>query len=143
MTTEEIKREFLNLMDCSQVVAGEFAEKLGMDRELLRRVSACFGGGMHCGETCGAITGALMTLGLRYGHAVDGDAEQKALMSQKVAEFKKLFLEKYPSCMCRDLLGHDVSQPGELDKVMEEGLLFSYCPFVVKDVIDILHQMID
>lgn len=142
MTAEEIKQEFYQLMDCSQVVAGAFSEELEMDRETLRKVSACFGGGMHCGETCGAVTGALLVLGLKYGHFVDGDGAQKALMSQKIVEFKKHFHEKYPSCMCRDLLGHDVAKPGELEKVLEEGLLFSYCPFVVKDVIDILHEML-
>ena len=141
MTTEEIKQEFYALLDCSQVVAGAFAKELNIDRETLLKVSSCFGGGMDCGETCGAVTGALMVLGLKYGHLA-GDAEQKALMSQKITEFKQRFHEKYPSDMCRDLLGHDVAKPGELEKVLEEGLLFSFCPHVVQHVIEILHEMI-
>ena len=51
MTREEIRDLFMEGIDCSQVVAGEFDEKTGMDRETLRKMAACFGGGMQCGET--------------------------------------------------------------------------------------------
>ena len=50
MTREEIQSLFLQQIDCSQVVAEQFAEELKVDKELLRKVSACFGGGMQCGE---------------------------------------------------------------------------------------------
>ena len=59
MTKEEIKELFMQGIDCSQVVAGRFADELEMEESLLRKMSACFGGGMQCGETCGAVTGAL------------------------------------------------------------------------------------
>ena len=142
MKKEQIKELFLEGIDCSQVVAEAFADTLDMDKTLLRKMSACFGGGMQCGETCGAVTGALMVIGLKYGHYLEGDQEQKALMSGKMAEFKKLFLEKYPSCMCRDLLGHDISQPGEMEKVLEKGLLFDFCPRLAEDVIDVLEKIV-
>lgn len=142
MKKEEIQSLFMQGIDCSQVVAGSFAEELKMDEELLCRVSACFGGGMMCGETCGAVTGALMVIGLKYGHSEVGDQEQKGKMQEKTAEFKKLFLEKYPSCMCRELLGHDISKPGEMEKVLEEGLMMDFCPCVVEDVIEILKKVL-
>lgn len=97
---------------------------------------------MMCGETCGAVTGALMVIGMTFGHSRKGDQEQKQIMSEKVAEFKRLFLEKYPSCMCRELLGHDISKPGEMDKVMEKGLLLQFCPEVVDDTIRILEKIL-
>lgn len=142
MTKEEIKNLLLSGIDCSQVVTGAFAERMGVDRETARKMSACFGGGMMCGETCGAVTGALMVIGMVCGHAEEGDQEQKALMSAKTAEFKELFAEKYPSCMCRELLGHDISKPGEMEKVLEKGLMFDFCPQVVKDTIEILEKIV-
>ena len=142
MTIEEIKTLFMEGIDCSQVVAGEFADKLGMEKAQMRKMSACFGGGMQCGETCGAVTGALMVLGLRYGHWENGDLEQKQRMLEKVAEFKKEFARKYPSCMCRELLGHDISKPGEMEKVLEKGLLFDLCPRIVEDVNEILEKLV-
>lgn len=142
MTREEIRGLFLQGIDCSQVVTGEFADKMKLDQDQARKIASCFGGGMMCGETCGAVTGALMVIGMVYGHSREGDQEQKDLMTAKTAEFKKLFLENYPSCMCRDLLGHDISKPGELDRVLEKGLLTEFCPRVVEDVIRILEKMI-
>ena len=142
MTTEEIKQAFLAGIDCSQVVTGAFAEQAGLDKETMRKMAACFGGGMQCGETCGAVTGALMVLGLKYGHFIDGDQEQKSRMSQAVSEFKAEIGKKYPSCMCRELLGHDISKPGEMEKVLEKGLMFDLCPRIVEDVIKILENMV-
>ena len=112
MTKEEIKDLFMQGIDCSQVVTTEFAEKMQLTEEQARKVSACFGGGMMCGETCGAVTGALMVIGMVYGHSREGDQEQKDRMTAKTAEFKRLFAQKYPSCMCKELLGHDISKPG-------------------------------
>jgi len=142
MKKEEIQKLFMQGIDCSQVVAGSFVGELGMDQELLRRMSACFGGGMMCGETCGAVTGALMVIGLKYGHSTEGDQEQKSKMQEKTAEFKKCFLKKYPSCMCRELLGHDISKPGEMEKVLEKSLMMDFCPCVVEDVIEILEEIL-
>lgn len=142
MTQEEIRELFIQGIDCSQVVTGRFADRMGMEEDDARKMSSCFGGGMMCGETCGAVTGALMVIGMSFGHSRKGDQEQKQIMSEKVAEFKRLFLEKYPSCMCRELLGHDISKPGEMDKVMEKGLLLQFCPEVVDDTIRILEKIL-
>lgn len=142
MTKEEISNLFLQGIDCSQVVTGEFAEKMGLSKEQARKVSSCFGGGMMCGETCGAVTGALMVIGMVYGHAKESDQDQKNLMGAKVAEFKNLFAQKYPSRMCRELLGHDISRPGEMEKVLEKGLMFDFCPEVVRDTIEILEKIL-
>ncbi|OUQ50406.1 C-GCAxxG-C-C family protein [Lachnoclostridium sp. An118] len=142
MTKEEIKNLFMQGIDCSQVVTGAFAEKMGMTQEQARKVSSCFGGGMMCGETCGAVTGALMVIGMVYGHSREGDQSQKEIMAAKTGEFKKLFGEKYSSCICRELLGHDISKPGEMEKVLEKGLMFDFCPRVVEDTIDILEKIL-
>ena len=142
MKKEEIQELFVQGIDCSQVIACHFADEMGLSEEQARKVSACFGGGMMCGETCGAVTGALMVIGMKYGHAKEGDMDQKNVMMEKTAQFKKFFQEKYPSCMCRDLLEHDIGQPGELEKVMEEGLLMDLCPDVVEAAIEALEQVL-
>lgn len=142
MQKEKIKELFVQGIDCSQVVAGAFAEEVGSDEETMRKVSACFGGGMMCGETCGAVTGSLMVIGMKYGHSKEGDLEQKEIMMEKVDEFKTLFAEKRPSCLCKDLLGEDLSKDGVLEKVLEQGTLLSFCPGVVEDAIDVLEKIL-
>ena len=50
--------------NCAQSVLVPFADVLGMEEETLYRVGANFGSGMRVGSVCGAVTGALMVLGL-------------------------------------------------------------------------------
>ena len=109
MKQEEIKALFAKGMECSQVVTGAFAESLGVEQNLMRKVSACFGGGMQCAETCGAVTGALMVIGLKYGHCKEEDHQQKLQMEEKAAAFRERFIRKHASCICRELLGYDLS----------------------------------
>ena len=46
--------------NCSQTVASYFAEKYGIDGDILKKISCGFGGGMRKGEVCGAVTGGIM-----------------------------------------------------------------------------------
>ena len=110
-----IRDKFIKGYDCSQVVLAYFAERLGITEEMANKVTACFGGGMMQGDTCGAFTGALMAIGVKYGH---WDEEilltQKDGMMAKYAEFRNLYFQRYDTCRCKDLLGYDVSVPEQL-----------------------------
>lgn len=142
MKREEIKKLFINGIDCSQVVAGHFAGVCKLDKETMRKLTSCFGGGMQCGETCGAVTGALMVIGMVYGYAEENDTARKNEMRSKVVEFKQEFTGKYPSCICRELLGYNIADPEELQKILDLGLLLDFCPVVVEDTIKILEKML-
>lgn len=142
MKIEEIIELFNNGIDCSQIVTGEFSKELGLDLDILRKMASSFGGGMQCGETCGAFTGALMIIGLQYGNSLEGDFEQKSIVQEKSALFKDEFLKKYPSCICKELLGYNIGEPEGREKIMEKGLLENYCPYIVKNSIEILEKII-
>ena len=136
-----IREKFIKGYDCSQVVLSYFAERLGITEEMANKVSACFGGGMMHGDTCGAFTGAIMAVGLKYGHCEVEHMGQKDIMNAKRAEFLQKFQEKYAVCNCKGLLKHDISKPEEMQKILDEGLLFDFCPEVVKDSITILKEI--
>ena len=67
--------------------------------------------------------------------------EQKDIINAKRAEFLQKFQEKYGVCNCKGLLKHDISKPEEMQKILDEGLLFDFCPEVVKDSITILKEI--
>lgn len=142
MDKKTVADQFMKGIDCSQVVLAECADRLGISREEACRMAAAFGGGMGIGETCGAVVGAMIALGMKYGHGSEEEMAQKDVMNGKRAEFIAAFREKYDGCACRTLLGHDISVPGEFDKVLQEGLLFDFCPQVVLDTLEILDGMI-
>ncbi|MEG2111293.1 MAG: C-GCAxxG-C-C family protein [Anaerovoracaceae bacterium] len=138
ITTEMVLEKFHQGFDCSQVVLAYASNKIGIDEETALKVASPFGGGMWHGETCGCVTGALMAIGLKYGHAVAGDQATKNNMLQKKAEFESAFKTAEGSCLCRDLLNHDLSIPGELQKVMEENLFATVCAKAVCSACEIL-----
>lgn len=128
--------------DCSQVVFGEFAPELGMDEETALKTASAFGGGMWRGQTCGCVTGALMAIGLKFGHSLPGDEDQKNIMLAKKAQFEAAFQEKWESLSCRGLLGYDLSVPREMKKIMASGLLTTKCPVLVASACEILEDIL-
>jgi hypothetical protein len=49
--------------------------------------------------------------------------------------------ERRRSCMCRDMLEDDISTPEGFGRIIESGKLFSLCPEIVLDALDILDSM--
>lgn len=78
---------------------------------------------------------------MKYGHCQEEHMEQKEIMNEKRDEFLEVFLKKYPGCSCRELLGYDISVPEEMQKILDEGLLFDFCPQVVADIMEILDDI--
>lgn len=87
MEKKEIAELFMKGIDCSQVVVGAFVEELGITTEEAYKMSAGICGGMGLGETCGAVVGAMIVLGLKYGHCEVEHMGQKDIMMQNVQNF--------------------------------------------------------
>ena len=97
---------------------------------------------MH-GDTCGAFAGAIMAVGLKYGHwDVNTLLRQKEEMMNKYAEFRALFLEKFATNSCKELLGYDVSLPEQLEEALSSGRMLDFCPKVVGSVIEMLEEIL-
>lgn len=142
VTKEEVADLFIRGLDCSQIVAGEFARECGMTREQMIRLTGAYGGGMDIGETCGAVMGAMVVLGFLYGQEGPDQDEQKAIAYAKRDEFLKAWGEKRPACSCRVLLGHDISIPSELEIVRQERTMYTLCPELVVEAIEIVRRII-
>lgn len=143
MDKAQVADLFMRGQDCSQVVFSQFAHDFGISQEDANRITACFGGGSGIGETCGAVIGALMAIGMKYGHSGPDDLEQRKVLMAKREAFIRKWNEKRSTCMCRDFLGHDITQPGEFEKVLEEGTMFSLCPELVLDAMEIFQEVTD
>ncbi|MCI8560045.1 MAG: C_GCAxxG_C_C family protein [Dorea sp.] len=144
METKQIAEEFMKGYDCSQVVLKYFAHRLGISEDEANRVAAGFGGGMMLGSVCGAYTGALMALGLKYGHTnPDGLMKQKEIMLAKMGQLNEKFTEEFSTVECKELIGYDLSVPEELKNALDSGKLLSYCPGLLDKVIQITEQILD
>jgi C_GCAxxG_C_C family probable redox protein len=148
MKIEKVSEEFAadcfkTGIDCSQIVLGYAAQKVGLNSSDALKISSAFGGGMWCGRTCGAVSGALMALGMKYGYSEPDMPEQKNNMLAKKAEFEKKFAAEYGSVVCKDILGGlDLSKPDDMSQIMEKNLLFTLCPKVACTACRILDEML-
>ena len=87
LTKEEIVNSFMGGVDCSQIIMGEWADRLGMSKEDALKVASTFGAGLGIGETCGAIIGGMLVLGMKYGNTGANQQEVKDKLGAKRAEF--------------------------------------------------------
>ena len=144
MDEKVIQEQFMKGFDCSQVVLSYFSDRLGISTDQANKIAACFGGGMMQADACGAFTGALMAIGLKYGHYdAENLAAQKGVMMPKYGEFKEKFARMYPSCKCLDIIGYNVTTPEGFQRAIDSGDMMTICPKVVKEVIGILDDIIE
>lgn len=73
---------------CSQAIFSAYATEYGLNNDAALKVSSGFGGGMgRMAQTCGAVTGAYMVIGLKYGAVSGQDQEAKQKTYRQVREF--------------------------------------------------------
>jgi C_GCAxxG_C_C family probable redox protein len=124
-------------------VLSSFGEALGLEQELAFRVAGAFGGGMaRLGETCGAVTGAFMVIGLKYGMTQAKDETARDKTYKLAHEFAKRFKERHHSIVCRELLGHDLGKPEGRKAAYDKGLFTTLCPKFVRDAVEIVEQLL-
>src|SRR5574340_1336897 len=90
---------------CSQAILSAYGVEFGLEKETALKAAAGMGGGMGgLGEVCGAVTGALIVIGLKYGHTEASDKETKAKNYAIVRDFAGRFRAGSGSLLCRELL---------------------------------------
>jgi C_GCAxxG_C_C family probable redox protein len=128
---------------CSQSVASAYGPSLGLDRDIALKVSAAFGGGMaHMGETCGAVSGALMVIGLKHGRTRADDEEANDKTYDLAREFVDRFKSRNGSVICRELLGYDIGTPEGKEQIEERELWTIRCAKFVQDAAEIVGEVL-
>lgn len=129
---------------CSQALLSAFAPQFGLDQETALKISGAFGGGMgRMGETCGAVTGALMVIGLRFGQTNVEDEDAKEKSYELAREFADRFRARNNACTkCRELLGCEIGTPEGMQTAKEKELFTMLCPKFVRDAAEIVEQLL-
>ena len=133
---------FSNNFNCSQSVLTAFAADFGLDEQLALKLGTSLGGGARNGDICGAVSGALLVLGLKYGHYEVDNNEQKSRAYQIAVDYINRFKEANGSIVCRELLGYDLTKPDEMACIKEKGLFGDVCPKAIKSAVEILEVVL-
>ena len=131
---------FTDGKSCSQAVFAAFAPSLGKDFAEALRLASGFGGGMHIGGTCGAATGGVLVLGLRY--AGDDCSEDRRTVMAAVESFYARFLKEVGATDCPSILECDVRSAEGRALVREQDLRQTRCVPAVRAAAQILEEML-
>jgi C_GCAxxG_C_C family probable redox protein len=110
---------------------------------LALKIACGFGAGIgRMGRTCGAVTGVVMVIGLKHGQVNLDDEESREKTYTLVKEFINRFTAIHGSIECRELIGYDLSNSGELKSARESGVFQNKCPGFVYDSVRILEDVL-
>ena len=142
--SDDAAGSFSKGITCSASVFGAFAQDLGLDERTARKIACGFGAGIsRTGNICGAVSGAIMVIGLKYGKEAPGDdggatEKTRALTRQFIQEFT----HKHGSVNCTGILGYNLSVPDEYDEAAKANLFKTQCPTCVRDAAEILERIL-
>lgn len=140
--SEEAKDLFLSGYNCAQSVVLSFADDLKFSKELAQKMAAGFGGGMgKQQETCGAVTGAIMVLGLMKGEEVNNNDELKSAAYASVKDLTREFVSSYKTTQCRELIGCDLNTAEGSEKFKEEKIMENICAPCVEKAVQIIENL--
>ena len=145
MTTssDRATEKFLSGYNCAQSVLWSFSEEVGLEPETALKISCGFGAGIaRRQETCGAVTGGIMVLGLRHGRGENQDRTATEETYAKAGELMRRFEARHGTCNCRQLLdGCDLATDEGRRAFKDRDHLNRTCRACVKTVVEILEEM--
>jgi C_GCAxxG_C_C family probable redox protein len=134
---------FNQRFNCSQSVLAACGARHGLDRRTALRLGEAFGGGMgRMGLTCGAVTGAFMTIGLVHAKLTPEDDASRQKAIALVRRFRQLFEARHGSLCCRDLIGCDLGTPEGYQQAIDSGVFTNLCPQLVHDAAAIVDELL-
>ncbi|MGA2171446.1 MAG: C-GCAxxG-C-C family protein [Sedimentisphaerales bacterium] len=127
---------------CAPAVLATYCERFGLERDTALKIATGFGGGMHLGQTCGAVTGAIMVIGLKYGKTKADDNKSKEKTFELVKRLADKFRARYGSIECKALLGCDITTPEGLKEARDKKLFTTICAEYVGTAAEILDEIL-
>lgn len=137
-------QKFLNEgYNCAQSVSYAFCEDLNINKEPVLKLTCGFGAGMgRKEEVCGAVSGGILVLGLKYGRGENQDRSFTEQTYLKTCELMNKFAEKHGTYICRQLLaGCELTTPEGQNEFKEKDFLNKVCKHCVSSVVEIIEEI--
>jgi C_GCAxxG_C_C family probable redox protein len=135
---------FKQSFNCSQAVFTAYRDEKMIDEKTALKLSTVFGAGVACtgDDLCGAVTGALMAISMKYGRASVEALGDKVKTYELGRGFMDEFSKRNGSCSCRDILGMDIGTPEGMKRAQEAKLFETKCLDMVKSSSQILDEIL-
>jgi C_GCAxxG_C_C family probable redox protein len=135
--------KFCSGYNCAQSVAWAFREDFDADADVILRISCGFGGGIaRRQDMCGAVSGGIMVLGLKYGQGEGKDRPYTENTYTKSQEFINRFESAHGTCNCKALLHNtDMTTPEGKEYIAANNLREKVCQQCVRTAVEIVEEM--
>ncbi|HDT13946.1 MAG TPA: C_GCAxxG_C_C family protein [Candidatus Aminicenantes bacterium] len=141
-TVEEALSNMQKYGSCCTGVLATYSPELGIEKDLAAGLGRGMAGGIGgLGHVCGAVSGAVLVIGLKATNSDNIDDMTAGLKTMDtVKEFVSKFEEKHSTIMCRDLIGHDISTAEKREAAMKANA-YANCSEFVASAVTILDEM--
>lgn len=134
---------FKSGLNCAQSVLTAYSDDLNFDNNFALSVSSGFGGGMgKLQETCGAVTGSFMVLGIYTFNKYTDKKVGKAKADTMIQTFRDRFRSVHGHTDCKSLLNCDLKTEEGLQFATSNNLFEKICEKCVSDSITIVDELI-
>ena len=139
---EQAVESFRAGLNCAQALVTTYADDLNFDNDLAVRISCGFGGGMgRLQETCGAVTGAFMVLGIHYCYKFTDNKDRKEATYSAIQKFADRFKSIHGTLNCKSLLNCDLRTEEGHRYLKENRLSETVCEKCIADSVRILDEL--
>jgi len=140
---EQAVSYFQDGFNCSQSILASYCTEFGLNQNIALKLATGFGGGMgRLGKTCGAVSGALMVIGLKYGRDKIEDNTLKEKTYTIVQKFINKFIKLNKSISCNELLDCNINTLDGLNSAKEKNLFSTLCPDFVRTSAEIIEKLL-
>jgi C_GCAxxG_C_C family probable redox protein len=130
--------------NCSQAIVKTYAADVGLNEEEIVKIASVLGGGIgRTGHVCGAVSGAALIIGAKFGSTDNTKLESKDKAYQKGRELLERFAAENKSILCSEILGYDISSKEDLMKARQSGVFIQKCPNFVASAARILESLLE
>ncbi|HVP25733.1 MAG TPA: C-GCAxxG-C-C family protein [Methanomicrobiales archaeon] len=141
---DEAVAAFKRGLSCSQAIFSVYGKDLGIDPATAEKIASPFGAGVaKTGEICGAVSGALMVIGLTQKPEDIHDASSREKVYAKARRFIDEFTARNESVNCTELVGYDLSDPKQFAEAREKKVFATRCSKLVEDAAEILEGLLE
>jgi len=132
---------FQSGFNCAQAVFSSFSEDYGLDAATACKIAGGLGSGARMAELCGAVSGAVLVIGLKHGQGTSDEADMKPKCNAQTEEFMRRFRAANGDIVCRNLLKCNIATKEGRETATDKGLFRTRCKDLVVSAIEILEDM--
>jgi len=129
--------------NCAQSIVKAFSSELTVDEQAAVKMAAALGAGLgRNGYVCGALSGAALVIGAKYGNTDPADTAGREKAYAVANELLEKFQREHHTVLCRELISFNLKNPDELKRARDEGIFAVRCPVFVLSAGRILEEIL-